>query len=682
MSVPFVNYWEVHWTRLWRLLVIFCLAMGLYSCSAKKVDPRASQEPAMGSAESAQQAEAPPMDKKPMESASAVGEATLEGSFQLQELRVLEGMGQTTLRIRFSKPVTQFRHYTLAVPSRVVLDVFGDVKQMATEENFRVGTSWVNDLKISTGKGYFRLVAHINAGTIPHFTVQPDDNGLSVVIGPINRKISTKKDLLLIQGGRRVMMTRGPSTSQASQASPTGQVRSPRAAREKKEYTGQKISLDFKDADIKNVFRLLAEISGLNIVVTDDVNKKVTVRLVDIPWDQAMDILLQTNGLGKEQVGNVVRISTVQRLRSERDAIKAAQDSEKALEPLHTDYLTVNYAKASEIAEKVKAAGVLTGRGQAIADDRSNLIFIRDIRSAVDEANDIVSRLDTRTPQVLIESNIIETTPSFARALGFDFNIGGLINDDANRTITATSAATAQSPFSPVGSTNPLGLTFAVLQQRWGSLRNVNATLTAAEEEGNIRIVSRPSVVTLNNVTSTIQSLRIVRIELPSGTTNIASGSGSAAGSAVATESVSVGIILSVTPQVSSDGFIMMNISVKSSSLGTQTSGAAIPDELSREAISNVLVRDGDTVVIGGIMKDTREESESGVPYLKDIPVLGWLFKRIRLSQDFEELMVFITPRVVMAGAGDLPSAEQLWRNSLQKTEGNQPLIPRGPVGP
>jgi type IV pilus assembly protein PilQ len=210
----------------------------------------------------------------------------------------------------------------------------------------------------------------------------------------------------------------------------------------------------------------------------------------------------------------------------------------------------------------------------------------------------------------------------------------------------------------------------------------VNATLTAAEEEGNIRIVSRPSVVTLNNVTSTIQSLRIVRIELPSGTTNIASGSGSAAGSAVATESVSVGIILSVTPQVSSDGFILMNISVKSSSLGTQTSGAAMPDELSREAISNVLVRDGDTVVIGGIMKDTREESESGVPYLKDIPVLGWLFKRIRVSQDFEELMVFITPRVIMAGAADLPSAEQLWRNSLQKTEGNQPLIPRGPVGP
>ncbi len=150
----------------------------------------------------------------------------------------------------------------------------------------------------------------------------------------------------------------------------------------------------------------------------------------------------------------------------------------------------------------------------------------------------------------------------------------------------------------------------------------------------------------------------------------------------MATESVSVGIILSVTPQVSNDGFILLNISVKSSSLGTQTSGAAIPDELSREAISNVLVRDGDTVVIGGIMKDTREESEGGVPYLKEIPVLGWLFKRIRVKQDFEELMVFITPRTIMAGAADLPSAEQLWRNTFRKTEGTDPIIPQGPAGP
>ncbi|MFQ5916827.1 MAG: type II and III secretion system protein, partial [Candidatus Binatia bacterium] len=194
--------------------------------------------------------------------------------------------------------------------------------------------------------------------------------------------------------------------------------------------------------------------------------------------------------------------------------------------------------------------------------------------------------------------------------------------------------------------------------------------LSAAEAKGNIRIISRPSVVTLNNVASTISSLRILRVALPSGTTNIASGASSAAGSAVATEQIPVGITLSVTPQVSSDGFILLNISVKSSSLGTQSSGAVIPDELTREAISNVLIKDGQTVVIGGIMKDTRQENETGIPYLRDIPVLGFLFKNIRWQKDFEELMVFITPRIMAAGSSDLPSAEQLWRDSLRKTEG------------
>ncbi len=139
----------------------------------------------------------------------------------------------------------------------------------------------------------------------------------------------------------------------------------------------------------------------------------------------------------------------------------------------------------------------------------------------------------------------------------------------------------------------------------------------------------------------------------------------------MATEQIPIGITLSVTPQVSSDGFILLNISVKSSSLASSTtSGSVIPDELTREAISNVLVKDGQTVVIGGIMADRRDARESGIPYLKDIPVIGWLFKRIQLTEDFEELMVFITPRIISAGAKDLPSAEQLWRDSMEKTKG------------
>ena len=190
--------------------------------------------------------------------------------------------------------------------------------------------------------------------------------------------------------------------------------------------------------------------------------------------------------------------------------------------------------------------------------------------------------------------------------------------------------------------------------------------------------MSRPSVVTLNNVASTIRSERILRILLPA-STNIATGTGSsAAGAAIATEQVRVGIILTVTPQVSSDGFVLMNINVKSSTLapGTVTGLSCFSfDELNREASAQVLVKDGETIVIGGILKDTSQDSESGVPYLKDVPVLGWLFKNQRVQKDFEELMVFITPRLTSAGSENLPAAEHLWREQMRQTEGGQATV-------
>jgi type IV pilus assembly protein PilQ len=394
-------------------------------------------------------------------------------------------------------------------------------------------------------------------------------------------------------------------------------------------------------------------------VVTTDVTQKVTVRLTEVPWDQALDVLIETHGLGKEQVGNVVRISTAAVLKAERDALVAAQKARQDLEPLQTTYLTVNYAKVKELEPKVKT--LLSNRPDAalVTDERSNTIMIRDLRRSIDEITTLVSRLDTRTPQVLIESNLIETTPTFARALGMQLEF-----TNPTTGISVSSQLRAENPL-----TETVGAAFAVIRSRLGPLADVRAALTAAEQEGKIRIISRPSVVTLNNVESTIASLRILRIALPA-STNIASGTGAAAGTAVATEQVRVGIVLSVIPQVSRDGFVLLNIRVKSSSLGTQSPGSVVPDELSREAVSNVLVRDGETVVIGGIMKDSQQDSETGVPYLKDIPVLGWLFKRIREQKDFEELMVFITPRLTTAGSADLPAAEELWRDHMKKTVG------------
>ncbi|HTM09466.1 MAG TPA: type IV pilus secretin PilQ [Verrucomicrobiae bacterium] len=651
-----------HFLRLAALETLAGLALlGVLSCA-----PAVQEEPA-ANARPTRSAEADNRAREDTAPTVAVKESPLqEQSFHVQNLSVAEERGQTTLRIKFSTPVAQYRHFVLMQPARIVLDVFGPVNAMPDVETFRSETNWLSVLRLSSGAGNLRLVMEIAAAEAPAYVIEPDSSGLKVVLGQIDPKRTAKKDLLLVQNGRRVdsVGAQARATATAAQAPAAAQdvkAAAP-ATRGPKVYTGQKISLDFKDADIKNVFRLLAEVSGLNIVVTDEVKKRVTVRLVDVPWDQALDLLVDTNGLGKEQMGNVVRISTAGQMKKERDDLLAAQKAQDSLEPLQTAYLSVNYARVKELVDKIKP--VLSPRGVVLPDERSNTILVRDIRKGVEEANEIASRLDTRTPQVLIESNLIETTPTFARSLGVDlgFSKGGA---------TIDSNAAAGSPFVASPAENALGLALSIVQHRFAGFKDINLKLTAAESEGKVRVLSRPSVVTLNNVASTIQSLQIVRVALPSGTTNIASGTGSAAGSAVATEKIPVGIVLTVTPQVSSDGFVLLNVNVKSSTLGTRSLGAQIPDELSREAIANVLLRDGETLVLGGIMRDTKNYSESGVPWFKDIPVLGWLFKTTTNRVEFSELMVFVTPRIIASGSQNLPTAEDLWRDRLRQTEGS-----------
>jgi len=603
-------------------------------------------------------------------SQQATGQQNESG--KVQDLSVREESGQTILTIKLAMGIAQYRHFPLPQPTRILLDVFNDARPSETE-TYRIASTLVSHLKVSSGDGYTRMTLEIMAGAVPPYVVTPEDGGVKIVIGGADPKIAAKRSFDLVKGGKQVdqTVTAAGVTAMAAEVGGTARVE----ARGPKSYTGQKLSLDFKDADIKNVFRLLAEVSGLNIVVTNDVNRKVTLRLVDVPWDQALDLLIDTNGLGKEQMGNVVRISTAGQLKTERDALFAARKSEETLEPLHTVYFNINYAKAKDLEPKIKT--LLSKRPDAslVTDERSNMIMVRDIKKAVDDATILIARLDARTPQVLIESNLIETTPSFARALGnrLTFGLGGT---------TFSSGAGAGVPFAGSTSSFPsfatgLGATVGIIQNKFFGIHSLANALEAAENEGNIRIISRPSVVTLNNQASTIRSERILRISLPS-STNIATGSGSsAAGAAVATEKIPVGIILTVTPQVSSDGFVLLNITVKSSSIAnspTVSQGSTvIPfDELNREANASVLVRDGETIVLGGILKDTRQESESGVPYLKDVPIFGWLFKNHRWQKDFEELMVFITPRVTNSGSMNLPLAEQLWRDQMRKTDGNE----------
>jgi type IV pilus assembly protein PilQ len=456
---------------------------------------------------------------------------------------------------------------------------------------------------------------------------------------------------------------------------------------------GQRISLDFKDADVQNVLRVLADVSGQNLIATDDVRGKVTLHLSDVPWQQAFDLILRTNRLQATQDGNVVRISGLKRLTEEREAIKAAADAAVSADPLLTKYVRVNYARADEdLIDKVR--GVLTERGSVTFDDRTNTVIVRDIAHGIDDATDLVRRLDVQTPQVLIESNIVEATEGFDRGLGiqwgYSYKAGPETGNPTGMNFPGTVGAGGSGlgfgvppPGNGTGSTNlpvPFLADFPVpsgfgggfgpgsgsaIDLALGSLdgsQTLTARLTALEAQGKGRVISRPRVITMNNVAATIQSLQIIRVKLPSTGTVINTGEGGAAGSAsTATEKINTGITLVVTPQVSSDGFVLMNIYAKSSVPDFSRSVEGIPTEISREANSNVLVRSGETVVLGGIYRQIKDDRSSGVPYLRTVPVLGWLFKRDLRSDNKDEMIVFLTPKIIETGTASLPPAERLW---------------------
>jgi type IV pilus secretin PilQ/predicted competence protein len=458
-------------------------------------------------------------------------------------------------------------------------------------------------------------------------------------------------------------------------------------------YNGQKISLDFKDADIQNVLRVLADVSGLNIIATDDVQGKVTLHLSDVPWDQAFDLVLRTNRLEKTQEGNVVRVSSVKRLTEERDALKQANDSETQLEPLQVKYIRVNYARADEsLVDKVK--GVLSDRGAVTFDDRTNTIIIRDISNGVSDAVHLIRELDVQSPQVLIEANIVEASQDFARGLGiqwgYRYEAGPATGNPTGMNFPGTvglggsGVGAGLPPVAPGTGATPGPVPFlasfpvpdsfgsgfgagsgSALDLALGSLdgaHSLSARITALENDGKAKVISRPRVITMNNVAATIQSLTIIRVKLPSSGTVISTGGGGATGNNTATEKINTGITLVVTPQVSSDGYVLMNIYAKSSLPDFTRAVDGIPSEISREANSNVLIRNGDTVVLGGIYRHTSDDREDGLPYLSKVPAIGWLFKRTLESKHHEELLVFLTPKVVEAGTASLPPAERLWQ--------------------
>ena len=450
-------------------------------------------------------------------------------------------------------------------------------------------------------------------------------------------------------------------------------------------YTGTKISLDFKNADIHDVLRILADVSGLNIIATDDVKARVTLRLVEVPWDQALDVVLQANGLEKSQSGNVLAVSTAKRLEEERNARLAAQKAEQKLASLETVYLNINYVKATEIIELVtrEATGggsggvaLMSPRGSIAADSTSNVVIVRDTHEHIIAVQELVRNVDVQTPQVIIESYIVTASENLARDLGiqwgYNFAAAAATGNPTGVNFPGTvgiggvgQAGTGGVPFIADFAAAAGAPTLDLFLGSIDGTKTLNMRLSALEVAGKARIISRPRVVTINNTPAQIRNRR---------------GAGSRHfwqygyrwrrdkwGGGDAFEQFDVGITLEVTPQISSDGYILLEISAESSELAAPSipAGAGfpqIPDVLTRTASSHVLIKAGDTFVLGGILQDDLRQDERGIPYLRDTPGIGWLFRGKTRSQTKDELLVFITPRLTTSSSpAGLPTAKQLW---------------------
>ncbi|HET6629783.1 MAG TPA: type IV pilus secretin PilQ [Woeseiaceae bacterium] len=441
---------------------------------------------------------------------------------------------------------------------------------------------------------------------------------------------------------------------------------------ESKEYTGERLTLNFQDIETRAVLQLLAETSGKNIVVSDSVQGNVTLRLRNVPWDQALDIVMTTKGLDMRQNGNVIMVAPAEEIAARETADLEARQAIRELEPLYSEFIQVNYAKASDLAELISSGegqnSLLSDRGTVSVDDRTNTLLVQDTASQLQEIRRLVETLDIPIRQVLIEARIVIVNDDISRDLGvrlgltmFEANssdgvtvfsgtgtgtdamIGSALDnlaDPDNGTIFPIQLPTLDNRYNVnVPISNAAGrFSLALLESDY----LVDLELTALEAEGRGEIVSTPRVITANQTEARIEQ----GVEIPY--------QESASSGATTTQFKKAVLSLSVTPQITPDNNIIMDLLVSNDTVGdlvSSATGGSVPSIDTREVETQVLVGDGQTVVLGGIYETERRETVTKVPLLGDIPALGNLFKSRQTVSNKAELLIFVTPKILEEGS-------------------------------
>ncbi|MET0498269.1 MAG: type IV pilus secretin PilQ [Steroidobacteraceae bacterium] len=464
-------------------------------------------------------------------------------------------------------------------------------------------------------------------------------------------------------------------------------VKLPPELQDKKEYVGERLTLNFQDIETRAVLQLLADTSGQNMVISDTVAGNVTLRLQNVPWDQALDIVMRSKGLDMRQDGNVMFIAPAAEIAAREKELLSARQEVQELAPLRTEYLQVNYAKAADLAALVKSGtggSLLSERGSVSIDERTNTLLLQDTSERLADIRRLVSTLDIPVRQVMIEARIVIVNDDFSRQLGVRFGanavvqqggsdglglIGGPVGSDDSDGIgispfPSLAGATPTDPpiGTPAGTTNQIGgftLPGSAADRYLVNLPVANAAgrlaltlldsdylvdleLSAAQAEGRGEIVSSPRLITANQREATIEQ----GVEIPY---QESSSSG-----ATTTQFKKAVLSLKVTPQITPDNRVILDLTVAKDSVGQlvqSATGGQVPSIDTREIVTQVLVNDGQTVVLGGILETERRDAEVKVPLLGDIPVLGRLFKTTSKTDNKDELLIFVTPRILREGA-------------------------------
>ena len=430
--------------------------------------------------------------------------------------------------------------------------------------------------------------------------------------------------------------------------------------KEKFGFTGERLSLNFQDIEVRSVLQLLADFTGLNLVVSDSVAGNLTLRLKNVPWDQAMDIILKTKGLGQRTAGNVILIAPTDEIAAREKLELEARKQVEELERLRTEFIKVNYAKASDMAELLKQVdnAILSPRGSVSVDERTNTLLVKDTNSSLVNVRNLLVELDIPVRQVLIESRVVIAADDFSKELGVRFGIsrdsqGTTVPGDAGYTSGTINGVRSLANDDPLAAEDSLNVNMPV-QNPAGSFALALAKLplgtllemelSAAQIEGNAEVVSSPRVITADSHTARIeQGVEIPYLELSDGDATL--------------KFRKAVLSLEVTPQITPDDRVIMDLDVHKDNVGETVSfgaGLSAPSIDTREVQSQLLVDNGQTVVLGGIYETEKATQVTRVPFFSDLPFVGVLFRSSLEVDDRTELLIFVTPKILQGASVDL----------------------------